>query len=133
MKKSVITAKFSCDIKKVWDIVTDNRNYAWRSDLSKIEVIDDTHFDEYTKERFVTHFQITVKKPYEEYRFLIENKNMNGRWIGRFADCDGSTQITFTEEVDVKNPFMNLFVTIFLKKQQERYITDLRKALEDKE
>lgn len=96
-------------------------------------MIDDTHFDEYTKEGCVTHFQITVKKPYEEYRLLIENKNMNGRWKGRFTDCDEGTQINFIEEVDVKNPVMNLFVKIYLKKQQERYIADLRKALEERE
>lgn len=34
MKKSVIKAKFRSDIKKIWEVVTDNSNYAWRSDLS---------------------------------------------------------------------------------------------------
>jgi len=126
MKSSSITANFSCDRKTVWDIVTDNRNYAWRSDLSKIEVIDENHFDEYTKEGFVTHFCITKKEPCREYCFTMENKNMSGRWSGIFKDSHGGTQITFTEEVQVKNPIMNLFVKGYLKKQQAAYIADLR-------
>lgn len=45
---------------------------------------------------------------------MIENKNMNGRWKGRFTDCDEGTQITYIEEADVKNPVMNLFVEMFM-------------------
>ena len=75
MKRSTVTAQFPCDCKTVWDIVTDNKNYEWRSDLSKIEMIDENRFDEYTKTGFVTHFQITAKEPYRKYRFDMENQN----------------------------------------------------------
>lgn len=129
MKSSTVTAQFSCDVKTVWDIVTDNMNYAWRSDLSEIKVIDENRFDEYTKDGFVTHFCITVKEPYREYRFTMENKNMSGCWSGIFESCDGGTKIVFTEEVQVKNPIMNLFVKGYLKKQQASYIADLKGAL----
>lgn len=130
MKQSTITAQFPCDCRTVWDIVTDNANYGWRSDLSKIEVVDEQNFDEYTKDGFVTHFCITAKEPCREYRFTMENKNMSGRWSGIFEGKDGGTQITFTEEVQVNNPIMNLFVKAYLKKQQAQYIADLRKALD---
>ncbi len=59
----------------------------------------------------------------------MENKNMSGYWSGIFESCDGGAKITFTEEVQVKNPLMNLFVKNFLKKQQACYISDLKKAL----
>lgn len=39
MIKSNIKKEFSCDIKKLWNIITDNTKYAWRSDLSKIEIM----------------------------------------------------------------------------------------------
>jgi hypothetical protein len=129
VNRSTVTAQFPCDCKTVWDIVTDNKNYEWRSDLSKIEMIDENRFDEYTKTGFVTHFQITAKEPYREYRFDIENQNMSGRWSGMFESRDGGTQITFTEEVRVKNPIMNLFVKGYLRKQQAKYIADLREAI----
>lgn len=130
MKSSTVTAQFPYDCRKVWDIVTDNKNYAWRSDLSRIEVIDEIRFDEYTKEGFVTHFCITAKAPCHEYRFTMENKNMRGSWSGIFESCDGGTMIVFTEVVQVNNPIMNLFVKGYLKKQQAAYIVDLRNALE---
>ena len=101
MKRSTVVAEFPCDCKTVWEIVTDNKNYRWRSDLSRIEVINETCFDEYTKEGFVTRFRITEKEPYRIYRFAMENKNMCGNWIGLFETLDGGTQITFTEQVQV--------------------------------
>ena len=40
MRKSSITAQFDSDIKKVWDVVTNNGDSSWRSDLSHIEELD---------------------------------------------------------------------------------------------
>ncbi len=61
MIKSNIKKEFNCDMEKIWNIITDNYNYAWRSDISKIEVIDDKHFIEYTKNGYSTYFTITFK------------------------------------------------------------------------
>lgn len=62
MIRSNIKKQFSCDRNKLWNIITDNSNYAWRSDLSKIETIDDTHFIEYTTNNFPTYFTICKRK-----------------------------------------------------------------------
>lgn len=130
MKRSTITAIFKTDIKTVWEVVTNNNKYEWRSDLSKIEVSkDENSFTEYTKDNFPTNFSITLKKPYERYEFDMTNKNMNGHWIGAFRSINNGTQIEFTEEVSVNNPVMNLFVGLYLKKQQSLYIADLKKEL----
>ncbi|WP_411679440.1 polyketide cyclase [Clostridium thailandense] len=131
MKKSTITATFKANIKKVWEVVTNNNKYEWRSDLSKIDVsADGNSFTEYTKDNFSTKFNITLKKPYERYEFDIINKNMKGHWIGVFSTVNNNgTQIEFTEEVSVNNPVMNLFVGLYLKKQQSLYIADLKKEL----
>jgi Polyketide cyclase / dehydrase and lipid transport. len=131
MKKSTITATFKADIKKVWEVVTNNNKYEWRSDLSKIDVsVDGNSFTEYTKGNFPTKFNITSKKPYERYEFDMTNKNMNGHWTGVFSSVnDNGTQIEFTEEVSVNNLIMNLFVGLYLKKQQSLYIADLKKEL----
>ena len=53
MIKSNIKKQFSCDKNKLWDIITDNSNYKWRTDLSKIEIIDETHFVEYTTNNLI--------------------------------------------------------------------------------
>jgi hypothetical protein len=79
MKKSIITAHFNSNIQKVWDVVTDNQNYTWRSDLSKIEISEDeSTFIEYTKSGFPTTFTITLKNPTERYEFDMKNQNITG-------------------------------------------------------
>jgi len=130
MKKATVIARFHSSIETVWNIVTDNTAFDWRSDIVKIEVSDDgNRFTELTKDGFETDFTIVLKKPYERYEFDMKNKNMDGHWIGLFSKDGSGTKIEFTEEVEVANPIMNLFVKAYLKKQQATYITDLRKAM----
>ena len=129
MAISNIKAFISCDVKKVWDTVTSLDQYEWRSDLSKIEIINEKQFIEYTKDGFATTFTITVSDPCKRWEFDMENSNMKGHWTGIFIETDGQTEIYFTEEVTAKKFFMKPFVKSFLKKQQELYVSDLRKVL----
>lgn len=55
---------------------------------------------------------------------------MKGHWVGVFSEKDGQTEIDFTEDVTAKKLILKPFVKFFLKKQQELYISDLKKALE---
>lgn len=123
-------AMFSSDIHTVWSIITDVEHCAWRSDLSKTEVLNEKQFVEYTKEGYATTFTITVKEPYRRWEFDMENSNMKGHWTGILTEKDGQTEIDFTEDVTPKKWWMKPFVCGFLRKQQELYIFDLRKALE---
>ena len=130
MIKSSIKKQFSCDKNKLWDVITDNNNYSWRSDLSKIEIIDNIHFVEYTKNNFPTYFTITSKIKLEEYKFDIENKNLKGKWIGVFKELpNGTIELDFTEEIEVNNFIMKLLAKLYLKSQQKRYMRDLEKEL----
>ncbi|WP_406543189.1 hypothetical protein [Clostridium ljungdahlii] len=59
MKESTITTTFKSDIKKVWEVVTNNNKYEWRSDLSKIDVSEDGNsFTEYTKIIFLLNLTL---------------------------------------------------------------------------
>lgn len=129
MAVSNIKANFQCDIQKVWDVVTSIHNYSWRSDLSKIEISDKNQFIEYTKDGYPTTFTITCTEPCKRWEFDMENSNMKGHWTGVFTEKDNYTEIDFTEEVTAKKIFMKPFVKMYLKKQQELYVADLRKAL----
>ena len=121
-----ITAYFKCSAEKVWNTVTSSENYSWRSDLEKIEVIDKgKRFIEYAKGGFATEFTIISFKPYELYEFDMENENMSGRWSGKFY-----TKVDFTESVSVKKLIMKPFAQYYLRHQQKRYISDLKKVLE---
>ena len=130
MIKSNIKKQFSCDKNKLWDIITDNSNYKWRTDLSKIEIIDETHFVEYTTNNFPTYFTITAKEKLKEYKFDLENANLKGKWSGIFNELpNGNIELDFTEEIEVNSSIMKLLAKPYLKSQQKRYMKDLEKEL----
>ena len=130
MIKSNIKKEFNCDIEKLWDTITDNTKYSWRSDLSKIEITDDRHFIEYTKSNYPTYFTITSKVNLKEYKFDIENTNMKGKWTGIFKKLDnGKVLLDFTEEIETNNFIMKLLAKPYLKSQQKRYMNDLKNEL----
>lgn len=119
------------DIKTVWDIVTSLNNYTWRSDISKIEIIEpQKKFIEYTANNYPTTFTITAYEPYHRYEFDMENDNIKGHWTGLFTYQNGITTIDFTEDVIAKKIYMKPLVKSYLKKQQTIYLNDLKKALE---
>ena len=129
MAVSNITVTFQCDVQRVWDIVTSLENYEWRSDLREIEVLNERQFVEYTKDGYATTFTITATDPYKRWEFDMENSNMKGHWIGVFTQKGDLTEIDFTENVTAKKFFMKPFVKGYLKKQQAKYVADLRAAL----
>lgn len=130
MIKSNIKKQFSCDKNRLWDIITDNAYYAWRSDLSQIEVIDNTHFIEYTKNNFPTYFTVTSKEKLKVYKFDLKNANLKGTWSGIFQELpNGNIEIDFTEEIELNNAAMKLLAKPYLKSRQKRYIRDLEREL----
>ena len=130
MAISKMKAVFQNDIEDVWKVVTSLNNYQWRSDLSRVEVINDRQFIEYTKDGYATSFTITITEPFKRWEFDMENSNMNGHWTGVFSFRNGQTEIEFTEDITAKKWIMKPFVKAFLKKQQKLYVSDLRKALQ---
>ncbi|MDO5516696.1 MAG: hypothetical protein Q4F66_04025 [Clostridium sp.] len=128
--KSEISAQFNSDIKKVWNTVTNNEDYSWRSDIEKIEILDHGDaFVEHSKNNIKTTFYITKKVKYDSYEFKMENKNFFGTWKGCFMETkDGGTKIIFTEEIFMKNLIMRVLSHLFMNpsKMQSSYINDLR-------
>ena len=130
MATSNIKALIPGELQKVWELVLDIENYAaWRSDLSKTEVISDKQFIEYTKDGYPTTFIVTLVEPYRRWEFDMENSNMTGHWTGVFTDKGDETEIDFTERVEAKKWLLKPFVKLYLKKQQAQFVADIRKAL----
>ena len=129
MATSNIKALISGELHKVWELVLDIENAAWRSDLSKTEVISDKKFIEYTKDGYPTTFTVTLVEPYRRWEFDMENSNMTGHWSGIFTDEGNETEIDFTERVEAKKWLLKPFVKSYLKKQQAQFVADIMKAL----
>lgn len=131
MAVSNLKVMFACEVEKVWNVVTSLENYSWRSDLDRIEILNEKQFVEYTKEGYATTFTITAMETCKRWEFDMSNDNMEGHWTGIFTSKNGKTEIDFTENVTAKKIFMKPFVKGYLKKQQALYAADLKKALND--
>lgn len=128
MITSNIKANIPSELRQVWNLVLDIENYAaWRSDLSKAEVISDKQFIEYTKDGYSTTFTVTLVEPYRRWEFDMENGNMTGHWTGIFTAKGNETEIDFTEQVEAKKLLMKPFVKSYLKKQQIQFVADIMK------
>ena len=128
METSNIKALIPSELRQVWGFVLDIENYAaWRSDLSKTEVISDKQFIEYNKDGYPTTFTVTLVEPYRRWEFDMENSNMKGHWTGIFTVKGDETEIDFTEQVEAKKLLMKPFVKSYLKKQQIQFVADIMK------
>lgn len=114
MARSNIKAVFENDVQTVWNVITDVKNYIWRTDLSKTEIISDKQFIEYTKNGYATTFTITLFEPYKRWEFDVENSNIKGHWIGIFTQKGEKTEIDFTEDVTAKKVLMKPFVKAYV-------------------
>lgn len=129
MAKANIKVTFLCPVEKVWNTITNLSQYKWRSDIEKIQVIDEETFIEVLKEGIKTKFTVVNKKEYELWEFTLDNKNIKGRWTGKFYRHGEKTTLDFTEEVHAKKIFMAPFVGRYLRKQQRQYFVDLKREL----
>ena len=129
MVTSVIEATLPWGPEDVWQVVTDLRHTAWRSDLSRVEERGPRSFVEYTREGFPTQFTVTCAEPFQRWEFDLENANLTGRWTGEFRPEGGGTRVVFTEVITPKRRWMRLFAKGYLRRRQARYAADLRQAL----
>lgn len=126
MIKSTISANLDATVDEVFNIVADNKNFSWRSDLDRIEIVGDNKFIEYAKDGFPTEFTITDCVPNSYYAFNIDNANMSGRWYGKFTVANSKTLVEFTEELTAKKAMPSFLIKMYIKKQQRQYIRDLK-------
>uniref|UniRef100_UPI003FEDE606 SRPBCC family protein n=1 Tax=Dysosmobacter welbionis TaxID=2093857 RepID=UPI003FEDE606 len=129
MPTSRVTVQFPCPVERVWQVVTDLAHTIWRSDLARVEVLDEVHFVEHTKSGYATNFTVTACEPFRRWAFTMENGNMSVSWEGVFEAAEGGTQLHCTETVNAKHWWMRPFVPSYLKRQQKLYLDDLRKEL----
>ena len=121
------------DIQRVWELVTSLTHYAWRSNIARIDVLEEGKtFVEHTRDGYSTQFTITQFIPCEMYQFQLKNQNMEGIWTGRFIKVQGGTEIEFTEQVTIKRRLLRPFAKAYLKRQQREYVADLKKAALEK-
>lgn len=129
MPTSRMTVQIPCPVERVWQTVTDLAHTDWRSDLARVEVLDEIHFTEHTKSGYATNFTVTACEPFRLWSFAMDSGNISGSWEGVFQAAEGGTRLHCTETVAAKRWWMRPFVPGYLKRQQRRYLSDLRRKL----
>ena len=129
MSVANIKVTLNCPIEKVWDKVTDLRDFGWRSDIKDIKIIDDKNFVEITKDWIETNFKVIECTKHQCWSFEIENANIKGTWIGKFYSNGDKTTLDFTENIISKKFILKPFVGLYLRNQQNLYFKDLKEAL----
>ena len=83
---------FESRISDVWRVMTDLNDYAWRSDISRIEVFEQgKKFTEISTGGVETRFIVTDFQPVTRYAFSMENENFAGDWTGELSESGGKT------------------------------------------
>ena len=59
----------------------------------------------------------------------MENSSMSGHWTGIFIEKGPETEIVLTEQVRVKRFYLRPVAKAYLRRQQARFVEDLRKFL----
>lgn len=131
------TVYFKSDIKSVWNVVTNNEDYEWRSDIKKIETTaGGTQWKEYYNDEKYTKFTFIEKVKYIRYIFNMENEMFTGHWTGYFYhNGEDGTKVVFTENIFIKNPIIRIISHLFwnLDKIQQTYIRDLKIKLQEED
>ncbi len=133
MRKELLAsaaAFFPVSAIQLWQVVTNNEDTAWRSDLIKVEIKPDGSWVEYTKDG-CTQFTICCWQPMERYGLTMENKHFSGMWEGCLQERADGTQWNMTEIIYVKSPFLAFIARHFwpLEKIQQQYLADLSQKL----
>lgn len=126
---STIEKDFDFDIRIIWDIITDFKKYHWRSDISKVDVLNEKEFIEITKDGYSTNFIIIEEIKFKYLEFKIDNSNMEGYWKGEFLAENGKTKIRFTENLKSKKIWLIPILKIYVKRQQKIYMKNLERYL----
>ena len=132
MATSQAAAEFSCPVETLWRTVTDLEHTGWRSDLARVEILDESRFVEHTRNGYATCFTVTAREAPRFWTFTMENGNMSGAWEGHFEETANGSRLVCTETVTAKCWWMRPFVPGYLKRQQALYLEDLRRALSSK-
>lgn len=132
MKTVEIEAILDGNVDKVFDIVTNNHDFRWRSHVENLICMDDNNFIEYYKKGGSTQFIITKKRKNREYAYDMINPAFEGEWLGKFYPQEnGKTKLVLIAFIDVKNPILRILSTFIKhpKKIQRQYIADLQKKV----
>ncbi len=116
-------------VETVWQVVTDVRNYGWRSDVMHAKVINENQFVEVDREGVRTVYTVVDYATKRRWELDLDNDSIHGRWIATF-EADGlHTVFTIEEELMAKKMIVKPFLKSNVSKRVSTYMEDLKRVL----
>ena len=129
MKKVAMKVYFKNDIEKVFNVITNMKDCSWRSDLSKVECIDDGKYIEYNRKNHPTKILVTEYLKNIQFEYDIQNEYYKGHWCGQFAPLKDGGCVMYLLFYFESVSFLGKFINV--DKFEKRYIEDLKKELNE--
>ena len=130
---------YNASPEKVYNVLINNTDYGYRSDLKEIIIIESLDgievWDEIAKNGSVIRFKTARKEPFSLYEFdIIKGNGFPGHLKGgRQQTSTGGTHFSSTETIRMKNPFLKVLSYLFfdIEKFMDNYQNDLRVKLSE--
>lgn len=126
------TINVNSDIFEVWDAITNNEDWQWRSDLKDVRIDDIYNYVEYKKNGDVVNIEVVKSLVQDEYAVKFHSSKYKGLWkCNFFSERNGNTRLEITQSIIIKNPIKNLFANIFLNinDDEKQFELDLKNKL----
>lgn len=133
-KQRIVTKQsvYDASPQTVYNIVTDNNDWTYRSDLSNLQIIekqgDIEAWKETDRKGNVILFRTKEKVPCSFYSFDMKSRIFTGYWTAYFEELpEGKTLFTATEHIRINNPIIKVLSYLFfdIGKYMEKYQSDL--------
>ncbi len=127
---------FDASPEIVYKVVTNNEDYAYRTDVHEIRILEiDVDFEVWEEVAYngtVIKFRTKEKTPHSFYSFDLESELFSGFWTAEFHETEnGGTHFIATEHIRIKNPYLKVFSYLFFNigRFMETYQNDLKAKL----
>ncbi|WP_157491768.1 hypothetical protein [Maribacter thermophilus] len=125
--------------KRLFEIVTNNNDFSYRSDLKDLVILNSEKgietWEEVSKNGQKITFKTIKKVPYSYYEIeIIEANGFKGYWKSEFKIInENKTEFIATEHIIIKNPIKRLLSYIFfdIGEFMDTFQNDLRKKVDN--
>lgn len=136
-RKAERTTTFSASPEIIFNLITNNKNWKWRSNLRSVQILESNGkneiFKEVSKKGQKITFEVKSKIPYSKYEIqIIEADGFKGYWTGTLREtANGGTNLAFSEYITIENPFIKVLSYLFfdLGATIDQYLEDVANAI----
>jgi len=129
------TTILNAPIDKIYQCITDNRHWQYRSSLDNLQIVADSDGKEIwleTTGSITIRFETLEKRCPNYYSFKMEHRLFDGTWVAQLEALSASrTHFTATENIRYKNPIIRSigYALMDLDKMMQAYQHELAEEL----